>query len=234
METREAFLESLPEFDPGYFRELLGNFVAQANVSFSVVEHQTFRDITEYVYSVVPSLHQPVLRTVSRRTLIRDMEKRVDERLFPRLHEELRRYTEAGGKVNLTIDKWKSSNKLSFLGVVGHWMAEDWTRREALLGFEELDSTNAKSMCNVLLKVLKKIGIENYVGCITADNEKVNDAMFGLLEVCTWVHRDYLLTTCSAKDRKLVCRPLPSQVYRPRDAFGGAEIIICCGGGGKG
>ena len=101
-------------FDNKEYRKMIAVIVLETNSSFQMVESNVFRALMAYCNGSAIA--------ISRRTIKRNIEKRLYKELFQNLRVRLQDHISAGAKVNLTIDAWTSSNKLPFLAITAHWI----------------------------------------------------------------------------------------------------------------
>ena len=159
--------------------------VIETNCSFKLVESNAFRTLLAYCNGNATA--------ISRRTVKRDIQTILYEELFKSLKVRLRAHILTGGRTNLTINAWISSNKLPFLAITAHWIDITYERFNTLIGFERLKGSHtAGNMADILVKVLNMYGIRKAINCITADNATVNDGIFLdlELEIQEWSQED--------------------------------------------
>jgi hypothetical protein len=76
------------------------------------------------------------------------------------------------GEVSLTCDAWQASNTDGYFAVTAHWikgpMTGKWELNSALIGFTRLNNAhNGIRLGHVLLKILKRVGIEHKVSILS-------------------------------------------------------------------
>ena len=86
-------------------------------------------------------------------------------------------------KINLSFDAWSSPNRLSLLGVVGHWIDKNAKLKTCLLALRPLEGHHGRDIASLLLPVIKSLKIEHKVGAFQMDNAANNDTT--LEEVCS-------------------------------------------------
>jgi len=159
--------------------------VVETNTAFRMVEVVSFRNLMRYCNSQVP--------IVSHSMLYRDIHKLLSHCLFKEVCQRLQLHIAEGTRINLTLDAWTSSNKLTFLAITAHWMTIDFELVSILIGFEWLMGSHmAENMTIAIIKVLQMYGIEDYINCITIGNVFVNNANFKELEfhLQSWSRHD--------------------------------------------
>ena len=150
--------------------------VIETNTSFKLVESNAFQTLLAYCNGKATA--------ILRRTVKRDIQTIVYQELFQNLKVSLRAHILTGGRINLTIDAWTSSNKLPFLAITAHWIDITYERFNTLIGFQRLKGSHtAGNMADVLVKPLDMYGIRKAINCITADNATVNNGIFLDLEL---------------------------------------------------
>ena len=153
------------------YRKLMAVMVFETKSSFKLVESNAFRTLLAYCNGNATE--------ISRRTVKRDIQTILYQELFQNLKVRLRAHILTGGRINLTIDAWTSSNTLPFLAITAHWIDITYERFNTLIEFERLkESHTTGNMADVLVKVLNTYGIQEAINCITADNATVNDGIF--------------------------------------------------------
>jgi len=103
--------------------------------------------------------------------------------MLPAVKIRLFNYTNQGGRINLTLDAWTSSNRIAYLGITGHWMDSDYVLQNIVLAFSRLHGSHTgENLANTVYHTLLLYGIEQSLGCITMDNASVNDKLCKQLE----------------------------------------------------
>ena len=75
-----------------------------------------------------------------------------------RLFEEL---AVSSQTVALSLDGWTSTNDISILAVIGHWLSEDFVYKEAVLEFSEIEGTKSgENMGGLVMALLEELNIE--------------------------------------------------------------------------
>ena len=86
-------------------------------------------------------------------------------------------------KINLSFDAWSSPNRLSLLGVVGHWIDKNAKLKTCLLALRPLEGHHGRDIASLLLPVIKSLKIEHKVGAFQMDNAANNDTTLEALAV---------------------------------------------------
>jgi hypothetical protein len=79
-------------------------------------------------------------------------------------------------KIHLSCDIWTSTNGLSLLGIVAHFVDESGKHQTVLLGLPRLrGSHTGVNIARCLAEVIRKYEIEDKIGCLMMDNASNND-----------------------------------------------------------
>ncbi|KAN0083803.1 hypothetical protein V8E54_002891 [Elaphomyces granulatus] len=79
--------------------------------------------------------------------------------------------------VALSLDGWTSTNDVSILAVIGHWLSEDFAYKEAVLEFAEIEPEGG-----MVLDLLQELNIETKLFSITGDNTSNNETLMDTVE----------------------------------------------------
>ena len=86
-------------------------------------------------------------------------------------------------KINISCDIWTSTNGLSLLGVVAHFIDKDGKLRSVLIGLPRIrGSHTGENIARCLTSVILKYEIKLILGCLTIDNATNNDELYAQLE----------------------------------------------------
>ena len=89
-------------------------------------------------------------------------------------------------KIALSLDCWSSSTRRSYLGIMAHYIDDDWILHEELIGFESLfECHSGAELAKILNNLLKTLGMEKRVISITTDNGSNNGTL--IHEVNVWL-----------------------------------------------
>ena len=81
-------------------------------------------------------------------------------------------------KINISCDIWTSTNGLSLLGVVAHFIDESGKLQSVLLGLPRIrGSHTGENIAQVLAPVLEQYEIQYKLGCLMMDNATNNDEL---------------------------------------------------------
>jgi hypothetical protein len=85
--------------------------------------------------------------------------------------------------IALSLDIWTSKNHLPILGIIGHWLTEDFLYRERLLEFIELQGIHSsENMAAAIWTMLSELDLQEKLITIMGDNASNNKTM--ALELC--------------------------------------------------
>ncbi len=84
-------------------------------------------------------------------------------------------------KIHLSINIWKSLNKLHFLGICAHFINYTSTLRRLLVGLPRVYNHTTREQLRVLLPYLKENRIFSTLGYIISDNHVINNKLCRLL-----------------------------------------------------
>ena len=80
--------------------------------------------------------------------------------------------------IALSLDVWTSQNHLPILGVIGHWLTEEFEYREKVLEFKELHGPHSgENLAAAVESLLIELGLEQKLLSITGDNASNNERM---------------------------------------------------------
>jgi hypothetical protein len=88
-------------------------------------------------------------------------------------------------KVALSLDCWSSSTRLSFMGIIAHYISKDWVLVEELIGFESLKEVHTGiALAKVVNDIISQFNLTCRVISITSDNASVNGTMVTEINKC--------------------------------------------------
>ena len=118
-------------------------------------------------------MQNPGFPLPSATTIRRRLHNRVQEVEAAALH-----YAVPESKVAISLDCWSSSTRLSFMGVLVHYIDKEWNLHEELIGFENLkDVHSGVALAKVVNDILSKYNLIGRVISITTDNASNNNTM---------------------------------------------------------
>jgi hypothetical protein len=100
-----------------------------------------------------------------------------------RLHDVKESIANGRSKIVLSLDSWSAPNKLSLLGVVGHWLDDERNLKTALLGLRPTDGYAGTDIADVLRNVMETFDITtDRVSAYQMDNATNNDTALQALD----------------------------------------------------
>jgi hypothetical protein len=168
-ETKQSF-----ESRDDKFKTLLLSFFVKNNLSFRVVDQQSFKDLIEHLCE---------LKLPSSRTLVRRL-KKTFEKARSELKVELLIHVQSGGRISLTLDCWGARNLKDFMAITAHWINEKWEHKSCILDVIYMEDPvhSGVYMCDLLAKVTEEFGITSSIFTITRDNASPNNVMLDEFE----------------------------------------------------
>jgi len=157
------------------FRQLLLEFIIKNNLSFSLVDQPETKALFHFL--------NPHTKQIGRRTLMEDL-KMLYQAGEEKLHQELQKHVESGGRISLTTNGWAGNNKLDYIAVTGHFRTKEGEQKAVLLDIIELTKPihDGQYLCEKLLEVTNRLGITCAILAITRDNASPNNTMLDEFE----------------------------------------------------
>lgn len=137
----------------------LGLMIARDFQPFNIVNDPGFRDLLEFI--------DPRYQLPCRQTLT--------NRIVPGIFENCKIATaDILSKVNyiaLTVDGWSSASQDAYLGLVGHYIDENWKMQKILIDLIHVRSISedAETIAQEVKKVCEELRIFNKIVCIVTD-----------------------------------------------------------------
>ncbi|KAK9366127.1 ribonuclease H-like domain-containing protein [Lipomyces kononenkoae] len=147
-------------------RNLL-RWIVTEKQAFTTIEAPAFKQI----FCDIPGITLPLSsRHTVRQRLVEDFTK---QRL--QLREELGSTCKT---IALSLDIWTSKNHIPILGIIGHWLTEDFEYRERVLEFTELRGIHSgENLAAAVEEMLVELGLQSKLITITGDNARNNEVM---------------------------------------------------------
>ncbi|XP_042467208.1 zinc finger BED domain-containing protein RICESLEEPER 2-like [Zingiber officinale] len=158
------------KYDHGKIREILSHMIIVHELPFLFSEYEMFN----LLMRTATLYYQKISRTTVKKdcTTSYEIEKK-------KVMESLKDVN----RVSVTIDLWKSDQKVSYMVVTCHYVDSSWNLQKWNLNFLDVPPPhNGVSICDVLNKCLVEWGIENKVWLITVDNASYNDVAVRMLK----------------------------------------------------
>jgi hypothetical protein len=145
-------------------------------VDWAISQDLTFRQVTHEETRHILAYQQPQLLKIlpsSHSTLVDYIKQAYQERQ-EQLRDTLR---SAQSKIHISFDIWASTNGLSLLGVVGHFLDADRQHRTALLGLPRLRGKHSgENIANRLARIIDDYRLASKLGLFQMDNASNNNA----------------------------------------------------------
>jgi hypothetical protein len=158
------------------FKGLLCAWIVCAHIAFHQVENIHFRNLLYYLNSRVPDLLPDTADTIRNWVM----------ELYYKQREEVTVALRASPfRIHWSFDLWTSSNNKPILGIVAHWMDENFQKRNTLLGMREMEGAHSGANIEAILwKILKELGLEHStkLGYFMLDNASSNTTALTTLE----------------------------------------------------
>jgi hypothetical protein len=85
--------------------------------------------------------------------------------------------------IALLLDGWTSINDISFLGIIRHWLTEDFIYKERVLEFTKIEGLKTReNIAAIVIDLLQELDIEYKVITITGDNASNNETLMDSVE----------------------------------------------------
>jgi hypothetical protein len=151
------------------FRRALVGWIADSDVSFSMVQNTRFRELLNLISPESASTLLPQRHETARKWL-----DEVYDDLFNVLKAELHA---TPYKIHLSFDLWTSSNCFAMMGIVAHFFDVAGGYQTRLLGLPRIcGSHDGETQARLLRGVVDQFDIASRVGCFQTDNATANDA----------------------------------------------------------
>ncbi|XP_028060061.1 zinc finger BED domain-containing protein RICESLEEPER 2-like [Camellia sinensis] len=86
-------------------------------------------------------------------------------------------------RISITIDLWKSGQKIQYMVITAHFVDDDWQLQKRVLNFCNVPPPHiGVVIADALHKCLVEWGIENKVATVTVDNASYNDVALRVLK----------------------------------------------------
>jgi hypothetical protein len=83
-----------------------------------------------------------------------------------------------GSKITISLDCWSSTTRLSFMGIIAHYIDKSWVLCQELIGFESLVGVHSgNALAQVINNVFQQHNLFDRVVSITTDNASSNTTM---------------------------------------------------------
>jgi hypothetical protein len=153
-------------FDRSEYLEALVLLVCRRKLPFNIVTWPEFRD---FCLTLNPSIASNLIS--SRSTLVAHITKVYN---FYRAELEVK-LQNAKSLVHISADLWTSPNRISFLGVHGQWVDENYILRNMLIALPECQFSHSGPQQGIyIMEMIKHFDLSNRIGYFTSDNASSN------------------------------------------------------------
>jgi hypothetical protein len=154
------------------FERNLIRWIVAKDIAFSAIESPLFQQII----SDIPSIS---MLFKSRNTL----SSRISAEFELSRQQLIEDLAISSQTIALLLDGWTSINNISFLGIIRHWLTEDFIYKERVLEFTEIEGLKTReNMAAIVIDLLQELDIECKVITITGDNASNNETLMDGVE----------------------------------------------------
>jgi len=140
------------------------------NISHVTINNLQFRQAFEITWSSITLLHRIKL-TIS----LKNQATVVQVNILKNLS--------TNSKIFISLNKWTSSNRLSFLVIMKFYYIEFWEYYKVLLSFEQIEDKHTDSNLSSITEwILQELNIQDRVMTIIINNVSNNDVMMMTLD----------------------------------------------------
>lgn len=157
-------------YDHGKVREAAFHIILYHEYPFMKMEHVLFNKFMRTA--------TPYWKKISRTTTKNDRVSTYDIQ-----KKKLKTLMKNVNRISITIDLWKSGQKIQYMVITAHFVDDDWQLQKCVLNFCNVPPPyTGVIIADALHKCLVEWGIENKVGTITGDNASYNDVALRVLK----------------------------------------------------
>ncbi|KAF5137685.1 putative AC transposase [Metarhizium anisopliae] len=163
--------ELAARFDKAHFQRLLVQWIADANLSFRLSEHEALHKMLEYL--------NPLVRETSAHLTHKTIRTRLVNEFHAYKSHVIDTLSRSPSKVHIAFDGWTSRNRHSFFSVNAFFLDEEtFQPRKIVLGLPTISvSHTGENISIAVTEVLEEFELilQNRVGCFILDNAANND-----------------------------------------------------------
>lgn len=158
---------NVPTVTADHFNTLVLGVIVNTDLPLNAMNNPAFRAFVEFLNpNLMPLL--PRDHGHGRRLLIDSYNLRLES-----LKAELRN---AKSKIHLSWDLWTSPNHKAILGIVGHFVNQQWVQQTRLLGLKEVyGSHSGNNQAVYIIQLIRELELQNKFGFFIGDNATTND-----------------------------------------------------------
>lgn len=152
------------------FNKTIAKYMLKHSLPFTHLESDEFRQLIAESYCATNAELLVPLTAKSFRGLLDDY----FEELKPKVISLLKNQK----SVSLTLDMWSSSNNYGFMGIVAHFINDNWESKSIVIGMEHIPGSHtSKALSRALLNVIEEFEIQEKLFSITTDSDNTMKAM---------------------------------------------------------
>ncbi|KIJ35055.1 hypothetical protein M422DRAFT_181239, partial [Sphaerobolus stellatus SS14] len=161
-------------WDQKEFEKLLVEWVIACDQPFEEVKRPELKSLLNYVHHHSTKLNVPSATTAKHRVM----------KLGEMTIDDLKKFiTNLGSNVSLLLDAWTSGKGYTFMGIVMHYVSNEWLLEEVLIDFCELIGEHSGvNMAAAVYQTIDTLGLKGRIQSIVSDNAANNDTMMEELE----------------------------------------------------
>ena len=172
-EDRDRFLATLKSkpsdgdqviFDPVVFRGLIAKYFISAEIAFRKAEDPAWKEMINYC--------QPSFRVVGRQSVRADCLLLYEEEKLM-LSDQFSKWK---SHVSLTADLWSSNQNLGYLGVMAHFIDEEFELQKKIISFKQISFPHTSyTVHDGITSCLVEWDLVGHLFTLTLDNATVNN-----------------------------------------------------------
>ncbi len=134
-------------------------------MSFRLIEHSKFIRLINMLRFFIKIL---------KRTFFEDQIRKKYQIIQNRVLQDLK----SNIKISIALNNWTSSNNIVFINVTDYFINKNWKYREIFFAFQSLsDAHTNEMMTKIVVNILKKYKLKNWLFAMTTNNASNNDKM---------------------------------------------------------
>ncbi|KAI7949673.1 hypothetical protein MJO28_008494 [Puccinia striiformis f. sp. tritici] len=162
------------ELSPKSLKKAIAFFIADADLCFSIVTHDSFWDLL--------GLLNPAIRngemTFGRKTIALEV-----HHLYGAHSEYLKKFFKSLKHVAFTLDAWTSPNTKAFMAITAHAISSTWQMIDVVVAMPVVHGAHTGfNFAETFLEVLERYELSNSIVSITADNASNNSTLASRVE----------------------------------------------------
>ncbi|POW10092.1 hypothetical protein PSTT_06285 [Puccinia striiformis] len=148
-------------------RQAIAYLIAEADLSYSIVEHPSFINLLELLNPSVANMEY------GRQTIANEVSL-----LYQAHQNQLKESLKAIKHLSFTLDAWTSPNQKAFMAITAQGITEDWKLLDVVVGMPTVHGEHSgENFGNIFVERLNEMGISNSLISITADNASNNSTL---------------------------------------------------------